>query len=225
MKSPARPRSVRPWRRRGHGAQVQIGDVAHIDDAEIKPRAARHGAVHQAPDQQDRRGKIRHQHRAEHDHGIDDGKLEAAALASDKIPGRAFGQGFGFGIGADAGIHVCPGRFVERPLPRRVAIADRGERRSQDHALDAGFARGAQDAQRAVARGDDQFVLMLGAPAAIGEATWRTWSQPATAWRPAGIAVEIGRDKRQRSPGAAPPASSMARTSPSRVRFRTVVRT
>lgn len=31
-----------------HGADVQVGDVAHIDDAEIEPRAAGHGAVHQA---------------------------------------------------------------------------------------------------------------------------------------------------------------------------------
>ncbi len=31
-----------------HGANVEIGGVAHINDAEIEARGARHGAVHHA---------------------------------------------------------------------------------------------------------------------------------------------------------------------------------
>ena len=64
-----------------HGADVQVGDVAHIDDAEIEPRAAGHGAVHQALHQEDRGRIVGPQDRAEHAHRIDDGKLEVAAFA------------------------------------------------------------------------------------------------------------------------------------------------
>lgn len=32
----------------GHGANVQVGNVAHIDDAEVDPRATRNFAIHQA---------------------------------------------------------------------------------------------------------------------------------------------------------------------------------
>ena len=42
-----------------------------------------------------------------------------------------------------------------------VAVDDGAERRRQDDALDAGVVRGAQYAQRAVARGHDQLVLVL----------------------------------------------------------------
>jgi len=43
-----------------------------------------------------------------------------------------------------------------------VPVADRRERRRQDDAADRRVARGSQHAQRAVARGDDELVLVLG---------------------------------------------------------------
>ena len=51
--------------------------------------------------------------------------------------------------------------LVGAGLLLRMAVADRGERGGQHHAAHAGIARGAQHAQCAVARGDDQFVLVL----------------------------------------------------------------
>ena len=68
-------------RRIGHGAQVQVGDVAHVDHAEREPRAAGHGAVHQALHEQDRGRIVGSEHRAKHAHRIDDRQLERAAFA------------------------------------------------------------------------------------------------------------------------------------------------
>ena len=63
-----------------HGTDVQIGDVAHVDDTETEPRAAGHGAVHQALHQQDRGRIVGTQNGAEHAHRIDDRQLEACLL-------------------------------------------------------------------------------------------------------------------------------------------------
>jgi hypothetical protein len=58
-----------------------------------------------------------------------------------------------------------------------------------------------------------------------GDATCSTYSQPATASdQPASFSRSAAM-KVKRSPGSAPPSKSMARTSPSRFRLRTVVRT
>ena len=60
MKSPATARKRSPLAGGiGHRAEVQVGDVAHVDDAEVEPRAAGHRAVHQALHQQDRASNSR----------------------------------------------------------------------------------------------------------------------------------------------------------------------
>ena len=83
MNSPATARKRSPAAAgAGHRAHVQVGDVADVDDAEGHPREPGHRAVEQPLDELDRGREVRAEHRAEDAHRIDDGELEAAALAA-----------------------------------------------------------------------------------------------------------------------------------------------
>ncbi len=70
--------------RMGHRAQVQVGDIAHIHDAEVEPRDAGHGAVEQTLDEERRARQIGTEHRPKHRNRIDDGELERPAFARDE---------------------------------------------------------------------------------------------------------------------------------------------
>ena len=53
-KSPAVGEEPFPFRGgMGHGAEMQVGDVAYVDTSEVEARAAGHGAVHQSLDEKD----------------------------------------------------------------------------------------------------------------------------------------------------------------------------
>ncbi len=78
-----------------------------------------------------------------------------------------------------------------------MTVADRRERRGLHHAPDARAARRAQHAQRALARGHDQLVLVLGHV----EREWRGHVQHEVAtgrgFGPAGVGGEVGGEERQ----------------------------
>ena len=78
-----------------------------------------------------------------------------------------------------------------------MAVADRGERRSQHHALDARVARGAQHAQRALARGHDQLVFVLRDALGKGGRHVQHVLAAGDGRRPARVGFEIGGDERQ----------------------------
>ena len=181
-----------------HGADMQVGNIAHVNGTEIELWNAGHGAIHQALHQQNRGRIIRPKNRPEHADRIDDRKLEAAALLGDEIPGRALGYRFRFHVsGQVVAMKVRPVRLVERRILLFVAVSYCRERRRQHHALDAGVARGAQHAQRAVTRRHDQIVFMPG----NARGKWRGNVQHIIAtgdrFGPARIVFEIGRDKGQ----------------------------
>ena len=85
----------------GHGAEMQIDDVANIDEAEADLRAAGQGAVHQALHDEDGGRVVWAEYGAEDGDRVDDGELEAAAFFGDEVPRGAFGEGLGFWIGGD----------------------------------------------------------------------------------------------------------------------------
>lgn len=113
-----------------HRAEVQVRNIPHVHDAEIDPRGAWH-AVHQSFDQLDRRRIIRREDRAKDSRRVNNGKLEAAALAGDEIPRGAFGNGFGLYVGGQVTIQDRPAGFVERLFLRRMTVVDRPARRGQ----------------------------------------------------------------------------------------------
>src|SRR6201996_1128804 len=146
----------------GHGAEMHIGHVAHVDESEVEARAAGHGAVHQPLDEKDGGGIVGSEDGAEHAHRVDDGKLESAAFASNEIPCGTFGQGLRFWISGHVAVEVAPILLREWRRLRGMAIADGSERRGEHHAPDAGVACGAEHTQSPFAGGDDQLILIFG---------------------------------------------------------------
>ena len=140
---------------------MQVGHVPHIDDAEGQSRAARYSSVHQPPKQLNGRRKVRPEHRSEHHDRVDHGEFERTALAGDEFPRRALREGLRFHIGAEAAVWVGPIRFGKRAVPGCMTVTDRGKRGGEHQALDARVARRTQHPQRAVARRNDEFVLVL----------------------------------------------------------------
>ncbi len=206
----------------GHRPDVHgSATSAHVDRAEIDFRAAGHAAVHQALHHQDRRRVVGSEHGSEHADRVDDGELELVALARDEVPRSALGERLGLRVRDDiAARRIGPAGLVERRGLRRMTVADRGERRCQDDALDLGIARRTQHAQRTLTRRHDQLVLVL--RHGLGERR-RDVQHVLTAGdglRPAIVALEIGGERNaSRSPGSAPPSRNSARTSASRLRL------
>ena len=81
----------------GHGADVQIGDVAHVHDTEIQLRTTWQSAVHQALYDEDRSRIVGPQDRTEHSHRVNNGELETAAFVGDEVPSGTLGQSLRFG--------------------------------------------------------------------------------------------------------------------------------
>jgi hypothetical protein len=77
----------------GHSADVEVDDVADIDDAEREARDTGELAIEQALDEDDGGGIVAAEDGTEDGDGIDDGKLKLAAFARDEVPGSAFGEG------------------------------------------------------------------------------------------------------------------------------------
>ncbi len=108
MKSPATARKRSPLASGiGHGAQVQVGDVAHVHHPECHVRQAGHRAAQDALDDDDRGRGVGSEHGTEHADRIDDGELRPAVL--DEIPGRALGDR----LRLDVGGSPSPWRLVQ----------------------------------------------------------------------------------------------------------------
>ena len=131
----------------GHGAEVEVGDVADVDESEVEARAAGQGAVHQSLDKKDGGGIVGSEEWAEHAHRVDDGELERAAFAGDEIPRGTFSQGLRFRVGGHVAVEVAPILLREWRGLRRMAIADGSEGGGQHHAADARIAGGAEHTQ------------------------------------------------------------------------------
>ena len=111
--------------RRGHRAEMQVGDIAHIDEAEAQARQAGHPAGQQALHDLDGVGKVAAEDRPQHHGGIDDRQSRNGGRAPGRaswgglhqIPGGALGQGLGAGIGTHPGIvEIGPYRLVAGTL-------------------------------------------------------------------------------------------------------------
>ena len=113
--------------RRDHRCDMQVGDVAHVHDAEAQARQAGHPARQQAFDELDRWGIVPAENRAEHHGRIDRGESRGAVRGADQIPCGTLGHGLGARIGADPGIvEISPYGFVRQA---HAAAAARGGRR------------------------------------------------------------------------------------------------
>src|ERR1700739_330543 len=97
-----------------HGEGMQAGNVAAIDNAEIKFRAAGQCSVHEALDEQDGGGIIGAKDRAEDAYWIDGGEFETAAFFGDEVPSSALGQSLRFRIrGQVVSVWICPMGLIE----------------------------------------------------------------------------------------------------------------
>jgi hypothetical protein len=83
---------------------MQVGDVAHIDEAETQSRHAGHSAGQQAFHDLDRRGKVAAEDRPEHHGGIHGGERRGTARSTNQTPGGTLGQGLGAGVSTYLGI-------------------------------------------------------------------------------------------------------------------------
>ena len=144
---------------------MQIGDIAHIDDAKAQIGQARQGAVHQLLHHLQAGGKISAQHRAEHGGRIDGHIFHARPIGCHPLARRPFGQrlGLDIGIGFKAA-QVGPIRLGQRWARLLVAIGDRGHAAGHHHPLHAGRMGKAQGAQRPFARRDDEVIGVLWFP-------------------------------------------------------------
>ncbi len=176
----------------GHGAEVQIGNVAHVDESEVEARAAGHGAVHQPLDEKDGGGIVGSEDGAEHAHRVDDGKLEGAAFAGDEIPGGTFGQGLRFRVGGHVAVEVAPILLREWRRLRRMAIANGTEGGGKHHAPDAGVACGTEHTQSPFAGGDDQLILVFGSAGRQRRCHVQHVVAASDSLRPAGVVFQIG---------------------------------
>jgi hypothetical protein len=83
---------------------MQVGDVAHVDDAEAQSWQAGHSAGQQAFHDLDGLGKVATEDRPEHHGGIHGGERRGTARGTNQIPGGSLGQGLGAGVSTYLGI-------------------------------------------------------------------------------------------------------------------------
>ena len=150
--------------RRGHREDVQLGDVADVDEGEAELRDRRHVAGDQAVDRLDREGVVVVQDGADDRPGLDRRQALLVAGLLDQVPGGALGDRLRAGVGGLRGVvAVGPvGLGVGAGLARLVGRAGGGDRGGHHDPLGAGLQRHAQHPQRPVAGGDDEVVRVVG---------------------------------------------------------------
>lgn len=142
---------------------VERGNVAHVDDREAEIGRHRHRARQQLLHQLDRGREVAAVDRAQHHAGIDRDEFHIAPLSRDPFARGALGDGLGLDVGVGVGVvDVGPAALVEGVGAAVDAIDHRSGRGGLDEASDPRRLGEAQRAQRALARGDDQVVLMAG---------------------------------------------------------------
>ena len=87
------------------------------------------------------------------------------------------------------------GAHAERGGALLVAIADRREGRGEDDALHTRIARRAQHPQRALTRGNDQVVFMLGRRCRKGRCDMQHVIAAGGSLGPAGVLLKVGREE------------------------------
>jgi len=141
---------------------MDVGYVTNVYATEGDPRADRDGSIEEALHDGYGGCIVGAEGGAEDADGVDDGELESIAFACDEIPGGALGESLRLGVSSDAGAaEIRPVPLIEGRSARLLTIADGDEGRGEDDPLDASVAGGAENAEGAVAGGDDELVLML----------------------------------------------------------------
>ena len=163
-------------RRLLHRADVQVGDVADVDEAEPEPRYGRHPAAEQPFDQLQREGDVVAEGRADDGARIDDRQPLLGAGLADQAPGLPLGDRLRARVGRQARIvAVRPVPIaVGRAVDRRAAAAHGGDRGRHHDPLDPGVEGRPQNPQGAVPGRDDQLVGILRLGGGNGEAVCST---------------------------------------------------
>ena len=148
----------------GHRPDLQVGDVADVDEAEPDPRHAGHPVEQpfDRPRSENERSSLSTGPRIAP--GLTTASAGLRPLLAHQVPGRALGDRLRLGVGRSARRRrgrSSPPRSAPLgdglPLPR-----DRGDRGGDDDPLDAAPQGRAQDPQGPVAGGHDQLVGVLG---------------------------------------------------------------
>ena len=148
---------------------MQVGHVAHIDDTKADVGAGRQAAVEQLLHDHHRSRVVAAPYRPQHHAGVDAAELHRATFGATLFchprTRSAFGNGLGTDVGRGAGVVVGrPVGLGEVVHTAPAAIGHGGHAGRHDEPLHARGLGGAQHAQRAIARGHDQFVGMFGHP-------------------------------------------------------------
>ena len=177
-----------------HREEVELRDVADVDDAEVEVRTGGEGAVEEALDDLDAGGEVGAKDGAEDADGVDDGELEGRVALFDEVPGGALGKRFGFGVGAHMRTVGVRPHLLRHDgfVVGVVAVADGGHGGGDHDALDgADVAGGTQDAEGALAGGDDEVVFMLGSGGREGGGDVQDVGAVCDCFGPAGVFGQV----------------------------------
>jgi hypothetical protein len=143
----------------GHGADVQVGDVADVDDSEACAGRDSHRAVEHHLDQLGRGTQLGGERRSEDPGRIDD--HEFGGGVAHQVPGGALGDRLRAWVRRESR-RIRIGPVLLRELgPDLRRVSDRGERRCQYDASRTGGLRGPQYPQRPLTSGNDQLVGII----------------------------------------------------------------
>ncbi len=196
-----------------HRADLEVGDVAHVDQVEADPRRAGHPGE-QALHDFERGRAVGAAHRPEDGAGVDDGQALGLAHLLDQIPGRPLGDRLRARIGRQRRIvEVGPVRLVQAPPRCLGAATDGRDRRGDDDPRGAGPQGSAEHPQGSLPRRHDQLVRVLRLHQGKGRGDVQDVVAAGHRLVPARVAEQVrgedGDDRRPRPPSrGSPPCSS-----------------
>jgi hypothetical protein len=141
---------------------MEVGYVADVYTTEGDARTGGDGSIEETLHYFNGGCVVRAEGWAEDPDRVYDGEFEAVALACNKVPGRALSDGLRLGVSGKARtIEIGPVALIEGSHARLLTVADGDEGGGENYSLNACLACRVEDAEGAIARGNDELLFVL----------------------------------------------------------------